>query len=368
MKFEELATYLKKGSPATVYVLTGTERLLKDECVEAIHAHFEKTTKTIYTIQTFHPQHNKSESNRLEPAAVLDTLRSASLFGGRQLAVVHDADPFYAQYKDVFTRYVAHPSKQNILVLELANFRPTKAITEAGTVTAVACNAPFDSPPPWQANAPDYDTPLATWTVTRAKSAHGKKLAQPAAHALNLMTGRDLGKIEGELTKLALYVDTRSQIREEDIAALAGHDIRGSIYHATERFFARDLAGTLKAVRLLYERGFVDRGGAPVADPVAITLIALGTWRTELRKLWNLRRALSARSPKAEIMKLLKFQQDFQYENAISRAKKWTDTDLAALLDALVHLDAALKTTGANPAAAFEQFVLSQLTQDVQSY
>ena len=202
MNAAELTTFLSKKTGCTVFIFTGTEHLLKEECTLAIRRHFEKITGEKYDLQPLFPQQNNRSADGLEVAGVLDDLRSGSLFGGRRMLVLHNATFFYSQAKEVFNRYFAAPSRRNVLVMEIATFRSTKALAAAGTIAAVACDAPFDSAPPWKSGGPEYDTPLAAWTVARAARRYAKKMTKPVAFALTRRTGRSLERIDGELQKL----------------------------------------------------------------------------------------------------------------------------------------------------------------------
>src|SRR5687767_12790058 len=131
------------------------------------------------------------DGERAELADVLDELRSFAMFGGAKLVVVRDADAFISKFREQLEDYVAAPADTGTLVLRLhslpANQRIYKAIAKVGKIED--CNPPKD---------------VVRWVVEHGKTAHGITLNPDAARLLAELVGNDLGRLDGELAKLAL--------------------------------------------------------------------------------------------------------------------------------------------------------------------
>lgn len=142
---------------------------------------------------------------------VLDELATAPLLGGRRLVVVDDADPFVTRYRAALERYADAPSSRGVLVLVVkslpANTRLAKKVALVGV--CVECQTPRAGE-------------LPAWAVRWAQATYGKKLARQAAELLVELVGSDLGMLEGELDKLAVYAGDAVAITLDDVETLTG--------------------------------------------------------------------------------------------------------------------------------------------------
>src|SRR5262249_27543528 len=97
-----------------------------------------------------------------------------------------------------------------VLVLDVetwpATTRLAKQLDKAATIT---CKAPGDRL-------------LPDWCVAWAASQHGKQLAAPAARLLVELVGGDLGVLDQEITKLAIYVGAAPRVEAGDVDQLVG--------------------------------------------------------------------------------------------------------------------------------------------------
>jgi DNA polymerase III subunit delta len=143
-------------------------------------------------------------------AAVMDELQTVPFFGEHRLVVVEDADPFVTEHRAALEKAVGKIPPTGVLVLDVSSWPSTtrlaRLIDAAGTI---ACKAP----------AARY---LSQWCVKWALSQHQKQLARPAADLLVDLVGAEMGLLDQELLKLAIYVGARKQIDVEDVDKLVG--------------------------------------------------------------------------------------------------------------------------------------------------
>ena len=134
------------------------------------------------------------DGERAELADVLDELRSFAMFGGAKLVVVRDADAFITRFREPLEDYVSNPSDSGTLVLRLNSLpkqqRIYKAIAKVGAIED--CTPPGD---------------VAKWIVEHGRTAHRIAVNADAARLLAELVGNDLGRLDGELAKLALHSD-----------------------------------------------------------------------------------------------------------------------------------------------------------------
>jgi DNA polymerase-3 subunit delta len=128
-----------------------------------------------------------------------------------------------------------------------------------GDQSAIACKAP-----------PAYK--LAQWCVQWARGQHHKELASPAAALLVDLIGLEMGLLDQELEKLAVYVGTRGRIESADVDKLVGN----SRAENTWKIFDAIAAGRSGEALAILERLF-DQGEEP--------LRILGAFSMQLRRL-----------------------------------------------------------------------------------
>jgi DNA polymerase-3 subunit delta len=171
-------------------------------------------------------------------AEVLDDLRTLPFLAPRRVVVLRDADSFISANRSHLEDYLAEPCPTGTLVLMPKTFpsntRLYKRVAEIGR--CIACQPP-------KAFA------LPKWLVERARDAYNKRLDNEAARQIVDNAGNNLGLLDGELAKLALYVGTRPTITVDDVAALVGH-------HREEKVFGLLNAmadGDIKTAMQLWE-------------------------------------------------------------------------------------------------------------------
>ena len=153
------------------------------------------------------------EGDSVKWSDLRDDLSTASLFdfGEKRTIVVRSADKFVSEHRPEIEKHVADPGTASRLILELsslaANTRLYKSLAKDHVL--VACS-------------PSTDKKLKVTAASRRKfltgyvaARHKTKLANPAADALIEMLGEDIGMIDTEIAKLALYCDEGESITDE---------------------------------------------------------------------------------------------------------------------------------------------------------
>src|SRR5262249_4056239 len=118
--------------------------------------------------------------------------------------------PFVTRHRAQLEKYVAEPAAAGVLVLEVkswpANTRLAKLVPAEATI---ACKAP-----------PTYKLPewCSQWAATR----HAKQLSSSGARLLVDLVGIDMGQLDQELAKLAVYVGSANCIDASDVDRLVG--------------------------------------------------------------------------------------------------------------------------------------------------
>jgi DNA polymerase-3 subunit delta len=152
---------------------------------------------------------------------VLDELCTASLFSsGPRLVIVEDADKFVTAHRQQLEDYADKPAS-GVLVLVLdslpGNTKLAKKIESSGL--AIECRVPAS----YRGKTKIVDEKrVVKWLVERAKKEHGVKLETPAAEEMVDLVGPELGLLDTDLAKLALFVEPGQAISADLVRDIVG--------------------------------------------------------------------------------------------------------------------------------------------------
>jgi len=171
---------------------------------------------------------------------VHEVLSTVAMFGdGRRLVVVDDADEFVTRCRAQLENYVARPSRNGVLVLDLnslpGNTRLYKSIAASGRL--IECKAPTPAR-------------LGKWISEWGKQHHHIVLPPPAAETLIELIGPELGLLDQELAKLALMADNDHKITPE----LVGRAVGGWRTKTTWEMLDAALDGNVREAMLQLDR------------------------------------------------------------------------------------------------------------------
>ncbi len=152
-----------------------------------------------------------------------DELYTVSLFNpsGLRVALVEDADTFVTDNRTRLEDYVEQPQQRGAMILEVskwaANTKLYKLVDKLGL--QVECRLPQVA----RGKQKSLDQQrLISWLVEWGKSRHAVHLAKNAAVLLLELIGPELGLLDQELAKLALYTDKSGKVNEKLVQEVAG--------------------------------------------------------------------------------------------------------------------------------------------------
>ncbi len=154
---------------------------------------------------------------------VHDELATAALFGGgRRLAVIDDADEFVGRNRDKLEQYAERSKSRNVLVLNVgtwaSNTRLFKILDQHGV--QIECRVPQKAT---SGKTKQIDEPrLLQWLTGWSQSQHQVTLAPKAARLLLDLVGPELGLLDQDLAKLALFAPPGGQVTPEMVQDVVG--------------------------------------------------------------------------------------------------------------------------------------------------
>jgi DNA polymerase-3 subunit delta len=140
-------------------------------------------------------------------------LATLSLFGsgGPRVAIVRDADKFVTKHRSTLEDWTVKPAEDSALILVLnklaANTKLFKVINKHGLCIKA-------SPPTSGRSATPNASAVATWLVSWAKSRHGLTITKAQANIIVERSDDELGMLDCEVAKLALYANDAGKITD----------------------------------------------------------------------------------------------------------------------------------------------------------
>jgi DNA polymerase III delta subunit len=272
-----------------------------------------------------------ADGERAELADVLDELRSFAMFGGGKVVVVRDADAFITRFREQLEDYVAAPSDSATLVLRLATLpkaqRIYKAIDKVGRIED--CSPPRD---------------LAKWVMDRARAAHKVTMEADAARMLVDLVGDDLGRLDGEIGKLAIDADeTGGKIGAQKVSQTVAFQREQEMWDLTNALAAGEVSEALRRWRQLIQLD-------PSAEFRAVTW--LGMWLEDVGTV-----LASKRGAGPGVGKLTWKYKD-RLQKFLRTAEHLGVTGHSRALDLLAEVDHQSKTGVGDAAGNVERFIL----------
>lgn len=230
--FQEVRRLAKQADTtdrtSPIYVICGPEEFLRRQALARVRHDVLGADPDPMACSEFEPAVRLGE--------VLDELRTLPLLAERRLVVVADADAFIKQHREALERYCGSPSACGTLLLVCRTFdkrtRLYKAVAKVGTI--LSCEL-------------EKRTDVAGWIVSQARAAYGKHVDRRAAQLLNRLVGDDLAMLDSELSKLAIYVGSRSMVSADDVDALVGRHREEKVFDIAISLVRGDGARALNA-------------------------------------------------------------------------------------------------------------------------
>ncbi|TWU10798.1 DNA polymerase III subunit delta [Allorhodopirellula heiligendammensis] len=281
-----------------------------------------------------------------------DDLATASLFdfdaGDKRTIVVRSADKFVSAHRTELEKYVAAPGESTRFVLELDSLASNTRLYKAADKThlLVACG-----------NA--TDTKQGVTAATRRKfltghvaARHQVKLAVGAADALVEILGEEVGMLDTEIAKLALYVDVGGKIDEPLVRDIVAGWQGKTVWQITDAIASGDAAEALRQLDHLFSGG---QKAIALLPQISWSLRRLGMATTLIEQ-----RERSGRPWQFEdILASAGIRRPSEIQSAKKQLKTMGRPRALQLLGWL--LDADLRLKGTHSADGRDRFMLEQL-------
>jgi len=315
---------IERAKLAPLYVLHGDEAFLKRRVLQALQVRVLGSERMGVSTHA---------GDKATFAEVYDELQTMPFFSSRRVVVVENADPFVTRYRALLEQKVRLLPETGMLVLEVkswpANTRLAKLIADEATIVC-------KTPPAFR---------LPTWCIEWAKAQYGKQVGKQAAGLLVELIGAEMGQLQQELFKLAIYVGDRPAIETEDVDRLVGHSRAENTWKIFDAIAAGQSDRALAILDRLFEQG---------EEPLRI----LGAFSMQLRRL-----ARAARLAKQGLGLTVALEQagvpPFGLRGAEQQLRHLGKARTDRLYDRLLQIDLGMKGgSSLPPRSLLERFVI----------
>lgn len=315
-----------KAKLRNVYVLHGDEDFLKRQVFVALRRIVLECDDNEFGLSIY-------EGDKATFAAVRDEVGTLPFLGSRRMVFVDNADPFVTKYRAALEKYVVEPASTGVLLLSVrtwqANTKLAKLVPDASSIT---CKSP-----------PAYK--LAEWCVKWAQQSQGKQLSAAAAKLLVELIGPEMGLLNQEIAKLAVYVGKANRIDTGDVDKIVGSSQAEDIWRIFDAIGSANPAQALTILDHLLTQG---------EDPLRI----LGAFSHQLRRLTQAARIHFQGQPLGTALEqagVLPFARQASEQQLRHLGRRRIDR----LYDWLLEMDLGLKgSSQLPPRTLLEQFVV----------
>ena len=232
-------TYLQnpaKTPPQPVYVLVGDEPFLKRHILTVLRHRLLGAEDNPFGWSAF-------TGDKATWAAVHGDLATLPFLGSCRVVAVDAADPFVTGARDKLETYFAAPAATGVLILDVKSWPATTRLAKMlpETATLVCKSLTMQR--------------LPAWCLQWCKSQHNKTLSAGAAKLLVDLVGADMGLLDQELNKLAVYAGEAKQIDTGDVDKLVGNNREEDVWRIFDLIGAGEMAEALKVLDRLLTQG-----------------------------------------------------------------------------------------------------------------
>ncbi len=324
MKPDQFHKDLRKGKVPPVCLLYGEEGLLIDETLDMIRKKLSARKGETLDEEIFY-------GGEADPALILQSARTFSLFGETKLMVVKEFHRMGEAGRNLFLDYLEDPSEKTYLVFlaEKVDLRKKLFARLQKKWPAVRFYHPYDA------------AATERWIRSYLKG-NGFGIDREAIRFLYEAHGKELQVLKNELDKLMLYRGEPGEIVLTDVAEISGQSREFNPFELADAIGDRDLVQALRILHRLLE------DGAPLVFLLSVLI-------SKIRKIRQGKHLEEEGATDREILAALGVR--FQGERLLRQCRGFTGEALDRIYGELLSLDEAMKTGRSQPGILVELLI-----------
>lgn len=345
MEIQQAIKEIRQGKIAPVYVLYGTEKYMMDETVRLIEEAVLDEASRDFNYSTYDLRETAIQTalqdaetfpfmgeKRVVRASYALLLTGAKLPGG---APEHDMNALIA--------YAENPPDYSILIIEVEadkldeRKKAVKSLKKHGLV--LEC-------------APLKEAALAEWVMRQAKR-YDVRMNTAAAELLIAMSGTQLGRLDKEIEKMAVYVGAGEEIVPDTVEMLATRELEHDIFRLIDSIARLRIED---ALRMYYDLQRLNTGSSETrgeGEPLKILTLLARQFRILLQI-----KTLTPRGYSPQQMASLLGVHPYAAKLASEQSRAFSEKALRRILHRLAEEDIRIKTGQMDKVLALELFIL----------
>jgi DNA polymerase-3 subunit delta len=316
----------KKKKQELIFVIAGKEdSLINAECdklVGELLGPEEKTTGLF-----------SADPGEVSAIEILDELRTLPFLTDKRVVVVRGADKFVSANRELLERYFDGPCPTGTLVLTVnawdSRTKLAKKLSGVGKLISVT------QPKAWQ---------LPQRLIQYARDAHGKNMGREAAELLIEVAGDELGRLYGEIDKLAIFADAEKAITAEHVEQLTGHNRMFNAFAVIDAVVVGDTGGAVERLRRMF------------AEDKSAEYTVVGAFAFHFRRMFRARAMLEDGVKPGDVASRLRIW--YNKEGFFLQLRRMPLKRIGDIMQQLADIDYAVKTGRTKAQVAIEQLVL----------
>lgn len=329
MSVEDLKKSMAGGAPAPLYFFCGDNGPLIDEALHVLaEALAAKGAAGADLKQLDAPSHG--------PGEILEAARTQSLFAGKKLVVVRQAEALKQAQWDRLKDYFKKPTPSCCLVFVLS-------LDEKDKKNRARIATLKKSGPVFSFFNPRGDRQIMAFVKARL-AAGGKSIAPDALAYCGALLGENAQAIAGEIEKLVLYCGSRATVTAADVDAVVCGGGRATIFNLVDAVGEGNPGRSLELLSSVL--------GSGVHPLVIVKMIA-----RQFRLICTAREMLDQGAPAARIAQKLRLP-EFVARGLLKQARGWPADRMGMVFEELFQASSLSKTSRAAPGIVLERLLL----------
>jgi DNA polymerase-3 subunit delta len=322
----------KAGQLLPVYLVTGEERIVRDEVVAEV-----RKAALAGGIPAFNE--DRFTAGDVDVDAVLSAVRTVPMMAKRRFVLLRGADRWDAAEASAqlerLADYAAAPVDSTCLVVVAGRLDGRRKLVQQARKLGflVSCD-PLD------------DRTLPLWITQRA-AAKGHAIEREVAELLAALAGPDLSSVDDAVERLSLYVGAGAAIDEAAVGACVARVRTADTWALVDAVGARDLGRALRTLADAY-------------DPRERGLPLLGAMAWSVRQLARYQAALASGATHDDAARRAGVFQPYRARELAAKARAVRAREVERWILVLADTDVALKSSR-RPADAILEEMLTRL-------
>ena len=328
MSMEAILSDWKKGKFKSLYWLEGEESYYIDKIVAYAETKILTESEASFNLTIFYGK----DANWVD---IVNSCKRYPMFAERQVVILKEAQHMLSSNLEMLQPYIEHPLSSTVFVVSHKDKKidgrgkMAKAIKQHGELLQTK---------------KVYENQLAEFAQTVVKEL-GLTISPKALSLLVDHIGNDLSRIENEIEKLAINLNGRKQITEDDIEYYIGVSKEFNVFELQAALAQRNFP---KAIRII---NYFEAN--PKANPIQMTLPALYNYFSKVYMVFSV-----GNSDNTTIAQTIEVAPYF-VKDYIAAAKQYGQQAVEKVLLLLQHYN--LKSVGVNNSYTSEGDLMKEL-------